>query len=45
MANEETTDKAPSPDDLVNEADSIELDEKEVDSVSGGDFVIKGGQQ
>jgi hypothetical protein len=36
MANEETTNKTPSPDDLVKETDSIELDEKEQDSVSGG---------
>jgi bacteriocin-like protein len=36
MANEEKTNKTPSPDDLVKEANSIELDEKELDSVSGG---------
>jgi hypothetical protein len=35
MANEETTNKTPSPDDLVKEAD-IELDETEQDDVSGG---------
>jgi hypothetical protein len=38
---EETTNKTTSPDDLVKEADSIELDEKELGSVSGG--AIDGG--
>jgi len=40
MANEETTNKALSPDDLVKEADnSIELDEKELGEVSGGTHI------
>jgi hypothetical protein len=42
MANEETTNKTPSPDDLVKEADnSIELDKTEQDSVSGGSQQVK----
>jgi bacteriocin-like protein len=45
MANEETTKKTPSPDDLVKEANSIELNEKELESVSGGspDGSLDGG--
>jgi hypothetical protein len=44
MPDEKTTNKALPSDDLLNTGDdSIELDETEQDSVSGGDTTLMGG--